>query len=240
MSRGRNLVLGWGLAMLGIAGFWALGSWQLGRMHEKQAMLGQVEAVLDKHQAVPLAVAGDASRARDYDWAAGEGRFADVPPVLYDNQQRGGRAGVLAYRLFQPEGAAPLLVELGWLPLGGARELPTVKRPAGVNHVQGLLAPPPSHGIGRVVIAPQPDGTLLTTGIEPVPLSAALGQPALPPRVLKLDPALPLGYARDLDILPNTLPPERHLGYAVTWFALALTVLVTAIILTVHKPRPRP
>jgi cytochrome oxidase assembly protein ShyY1 len=56
--------------------------------------------------------------------------------------------------------------------------------------------------------------------------------------VLKLDPALPLGYARDLDILPNTMPPERHLGYAVQWFGLALTVLITALVLTFRKPRP--
>jgi cytochrome oxidase assembly protein ShyY1 len=51
-----------------------------------------------------------------------------------------------------------------------------------------------------------------------------------------LDPAIPLGYARDLDVLPNTLPPERHLGYAVQWFGLALAVLVTALVLTFRKP----
>ena len=54
--------------------------------------------------------------------------------------------------------------------------------------------------------------------------------------MLKLDPTLPIGYARDLDILPNTLPPERHLGYAVQWFGLALTVLATALVLTFRKP----
>ena len=55
---------------------------------------------------------------------------------------------------------------------------------------------------------------------------------ALAPRVLRLDPDLPIGYARDLDLLPNTLPPERHLGYAVQWFALALAMLVIAALLT--------
>jgi cytochrome oxidase assembly protein ShyY1 len=59
----------------------------------------------------------------------------------------------------------------------------------------------------------------------------------LAPRVLKLDPALPLGYPRDLDILPNTLPPERHVGYAVQWFALALAMLVMALVLTWHSRR---
>ena len=65
----------------------------------------------------------------------------------------------------------------------------------------------------------------------------SLWNSALPPRVLRLDPALPLGYVRDLDILPNTLPPQRHLGYAVQWFALAAAVLATALLLTFRKPR---
>ena len=57
--------------------------------------------------------------------------------------------------------------------------------------------------------------------------------------MLKLDPASPLGYTRDLDILPNTLPPERHLGYAVQWFGLALAVLVTALVLSLRRGRRR-
>ena len=70
-------------------------------------------------------------------------------------------------------------------------------------------------------------------GLTKIPMLFFVG-----PRVLRLDPALPLGYARDLDILPNTLPPQRHLGYAVQWFALAAAVLATALLLTFRKPRP--
>jgi cytochrome oxidase assembly protein ShyY1 len=42
---------------------------------------------------------------------------------------------------------------------------------------------------------------------------------------------------RDLDILPNTLTPERHLGYAVQWFGLAITVLVVALVLTFKRKK---
>ncbi|PWB20687.1 hypothetical protein DCO49_18130, partial [Stenotrophomonas sp. SPM] len=69
-------------------------------------------------------------------------------------------------------------------------------------------------------------------------LARALGLAALPDRVLRLDPALPFGDARDLDLLPNTLPPQRHLGYAVQWFGLALTVLVVALVLERRRKRP--
>lgn len=239
MSRGRTLLVGWTLALLAIAGFVALGQWQLGRQHEKQAMLDEVAATLASREAGPLSAAADPARARSYDRVGGAGHFAEVPAVLLDNQQRGGRAGVRAYRVFVPEdGGVPLLVELGWLPLPGDRTLPQVARPAGRREIAGLLAPPPSHGIGPGGHATQADGTLLAIGLDPTALAAPLRQPQLAQRVLKLDPTLDMGYARDLDVLPNTLPPERHLGYAVQWFALALAVFATALVLTLRRPRP--
>jgi cytochrome oxidase assembly protein ShyY1 len=206
-------------------------------MHEKRAMLGAAGAVVQQRHALPLSAAADARRSRDYDWSAGSGRFAALPPVLLDNQAHDERAGVRAYRVFVPDDAAPLLVELGWLPLSGDRRMPPVPRPEGAMRIAGLLAPPPSAGIATTVVQPQADGTLLTIALDLPLLRRALALPSLAPRVLKLDPAIPLGYARDLDVLPNTLPPERHLGYAVQWFGLALAVLATALVLTFRKPR---
>ena len=236
MSRVRTRWIAWPLALLVIALFVWLGFWQLARMHEKQALLDASHAVLVRRQARPLALAGDPHRVHGYDWATGEGHFLARPTVLLDNQSNAGRSGVRAYRAFQSaDAAAPVvLVDLGWLPLGGDRHLPTVPRPAGLQHVAGLLAPPPASGFVRAVALPQPDGNVLAVNLDLPVVARALRLPALAPRVLKLDPALPLGYTRDLDILPNTLPPSRHLGYAVQWFGLALTVLVTAIVLTLR------
>ena len=123
------------------------------------------------------------------------------------------------------------------MPLPADRRLPDVPRPAGRRRIEGLLLPPPSGGLASRALAPQPSGTLLATAIDRGRLAEAFALPALAPRVLRLDPRLPLGYARDLDVLPNTLPPERHLGYAVQWFGLALAVLATALILTLRKSR---
>lgn len=239
MSRSPSIAVGWAAALLLAAGFAALGNWQLGRQHEKQAMLDDVAATIAARSPLALGAAADPARARGYDWVAGRGHFAEAPAVLLDNQQRGGRAGVRVYRAFVPEsGAAPLLVELGWLPLPGDRTLPAVPRPAGPQDLAGLLAPPPSHGIGPAGFAAQNDGSLLAVGLDPAALAVPLRQPGIAPRVLKLDPEqAAIGYARDLDVLPNTLPPERHFGYAVQWFALALAVLATALVLTFRRPR---
>jgi surfeit locus 1 family protein len=56
--------------------------------------------------------------------------------------------------------------------------------------------------------------------------------------VLRLDPAMKIGSVRDLDILPNTIGPERHRGYALQWYSLSVAVLVIALVLTSRRPRP--
>ncbi len=220
-------------ALIAMALFSTAGVWQWRRMQEKQASLDASQHILTRRNAHPLSMAANASRARTYDWAAGAGTFDARGALLLDNQQSGGRSGVRVYRIFVPEQGRPLLVDLGWLPLGGDRELPRIPRIEGRVELSGLLLPPPSTGLALGAgISRQADNWLLTrVDTAAIAAGTALSVP-LAPRVLRLDPALPIGYARDLDILPNTLPPQRHLGYAVQWFALALAVLVTAVILT--------
>lgn len=242
MKRGTTLLLGWPLAVAVAALFAGLGFWQLDRAEQKQAMLDAAAHAMQQSDVGPLSLAQNPGRADAYDWAEGEGTFVDAPAVLLDNQQREGRVGVRVYRLFKPSQASPLLVELGWLPLPGTRKLPDVPQPQGQLRISGLLAPPPAQGIVSVAPQPQTNGSLLTIGLDMERLAGALHQSRLPPRVLKLAPDSKLGlapeYRRDIEILPNTLPPQRHIGYAVQWFALALTVLATALVLTLRKPRP--
>ncbi|GAB3099985.1 SURF1 family protein [Lysobacter terrae] len=239
MSRRRTLVVGWTLAILTIALFARLGVWQAQRAVEKQAMLDAVAQVLKERKPQPLSQAADRPHTHDYDWSAGRGQFAAIGPLWLDNQQRDGRPGVHAYRVFLPEhGAAPLLVDLGWLPLPANRAMPAIALPQGNVEVRGLLTAPPSAGLAiGVGIARQGDGWVLTR-IDTEVISRTLQLPRpLAPRVLRLDPAMPLGYPRDLQLLANTLPPERHRGYSLQWFALATAVLVTALILTFRKSR---
>lgn len=235
-------LFGWMVAIALVAVGCALGSWQLRRMHQKESMLAEVASVIANRTGRPLGVAADATRSRGYDWAVGEGRFLTQAAWLLDNQQREGRPGVRVFRLFQPEGGMPLLVEMGWLPVGAGREMPVVgAAPEGRMVIRGLLLPPPSRGLMSGAESATADGQHLVIGLDAARIAARAGLPAIAPRVLRLDPALPIGHARDLDVLPNTLPPERHLGYAVQWFALAAAVLVIALLLTLrHRRRLRP
>ncbi|HTL14919.1 MAG TPA: SURF1 family protein [Thermomonas sp.] len=246
MSRRRALLAGWVLALAVAALFASLGRWQLARMHEKQAMLSASAQVLQRRAPQPLLLASDPARAGGYDWAAGSGRLANAT-VWLDNQQRDGRSGVRMYCVLLPDqGAQALLVDAGWWPLDGSRTLPVFGCPArDAQPVRGLLAPPPSAGLAHGdALAPAGQGRWLATRLETAAVASALRLPTgLAPRVLRLDPERAAGDAgvmlapgqRDLDILPNTLSPERHLGYAVQWFGLALTVLAVAAVLTFRR-----
>lgn len=249
MNPGARRLLGWWLlALLVAAGLAQLGRWQLARMHEKEAMLAAASVALDHAHPQPLLLASDPTRAQGYDWAAGGGTLLD-DSLWLDAQQRGGRVGVRLYCVLLPDdGAQAVLVDAGWWPLAGDRQLPQAGCPAGAGQtVRGLLAPPPTPGLAHGdALAEQAGKRWLASRMDLPAVAKALDlRVAIAPRVLRLDPQRQPGDGgvmaasgeRDLDILPNTMPPERHLGYAVQWFGLALTVLVIATILTFRKKK---
>lgn len=250
MSMRRSPALLWLFALLLAAGFAALGYWQLQRRGEKALMLDAAASALAERRPQAPAALGDPVRMHAYDWMTLRGRFVDAPAVLLDNQRRGAEIGVRVYRVFALEdtaGATPgqaVLVELGWLPLPADRRMPRIPRPQGPFALEGLALPPPGSGLSMAPPAAGENGDLLATTLDPQALAGRLGVPALPPRVLRPAAEQTFGadapsYVRDFEILPNTLPPERHLGYAVQWFALSATVLVVALVLTLRTRHRR-
>lgn len=237
MTRQHTGLLGWLLALAVAALFSALGAWQLQRMHEKQALLAQ--APPDRSHGLALAQAMRAPATLH--WVHDTLEFLPAT-VLLDNQLRDGRAGLKVYQAARVDAGA-VLVDLGWLPLPADRQLPRIAPLQGRIEVQGLWAPPPSPGLalGPALAATAQPRVWLATRVDIAAIAAQLQLPAaaLASQVLRLDPASPLGYTRDLDLLPNTLPPSRHLGYAVQWFAMALAVLVIAGVLHVRSRRGR-
>ncbi len=232
MNLRRQTLFLWMIALIVITLFARLGFWQLDRAAEKRVMLEKSSEALSSRKPQPLSVVADMRREKDYDWVEVQGRFVDAPAVLLDNQQRDGVVGVRVYRQFLRDDGLPILVDLGWLALPPERTMPVVGRDSGRHVLTGMLLPPPGQGLRIGPLQVLADGTLLTTAIDLPSLREILELPRLAPRVLRPEPDPALGYARDFDILPNTLPPERHLGYAVQWFALALAVLITALLLT--------
>ncbi len=216
--------------------FFSLGRWQLARAEWKQQRLDSVTAILKEKAPQSLAKLSK-DDSTDLSWTAGRGHFLTAPALLLDNQRLGDKVGVNVYRVFQPDDGKALLVNLGWLEVPGNRDMPALEKISGSYQLDGLLVAPSSPGlaIGPAYVKTNQDYWLLTR--MPLDELAADLKTPLASRVLRLNPDLPMGYARDLDILPNTLPPEKHKGYALQWFGLCVATIVITLVLSIRKKR---
>ena len=223
--------------------FVSAGLWQSGRAVQKDALLATSARVLQERRALPLSEAMRATPA----WVAIDGRFEPRPALRLDNQRRDSRVGVQVYRLFTAADGSRLWVDVGWRELPADRVLPSeAPLPADTVRLEGLLVPPPSAGIALGPAAsPAADGGVLALRLEPVVLRDAAGASpgagtdgagaVIDAAVLRLDPAVPLGHERDLDLLANTLSPDKHRGYALQWFGFAAGLLLLSLYLQFRR-----
>jgi surfeit locus 1 family protein len=233
------------LLLFGLAFFTMLGNWQLRRAHFKEQLLAGFNASAQA-QRVEL----DSALARwpmeSYVAVRTTGEFIAGKTVLLDSQTLSGQIGVQVYQGFRSQTGATVLVALGFMPIAPDRSrFPTPSTPIGRVTLTGLIAAPPASGIKLSELGPAPSTpTWLVTRIEPAHFSPFFGA-ALPDSVLLLDPSpaalSPLepsaGSVLNLPRhwFPNTFPPERHRGYAMTWYGFALTAVI--IFLLLHRKR---
>ncbi len=239
--RGRvnSARIGWALCALVLATcFASLGNWQLGRARDKEAL---TEAVERAYNAVPIALAAlSAQRPERPLRLVARGRFDATREVLLDNQAESGRAGVRVLTPFRSEGDPPagLLVDRGWLPIDATTRKPArvAAPPAGLVEIRGLLTALPGVGVrmGEASIDPGSSRPLLNY-LDQAALDAAFG-PGLVAGLLRLDADLAGGFLRNYQPVPAAMPPARHRGYAFQWFALAVTVILTWLLLAFRRP----
>ncbi len=212
------------LALLVEALLLRLGFWQLARGEQKQLQIEALQSVLRDKNPVDLAVSNTDSEG--YTWVNGRVRLLPEPLLLLDNQRKGAAVGVNVYQIGIATDGMALLVDLGWLPVTGNRTLPKPEALSGIYPLSGLLLPPPSMGFRMgPAMTEQADGSWLLMRMDGDALAERLNRP-LAARVLRVDPALKIGFTRDLQVQANTLPPGKHRGYALQWFGLAAAWLI--------------
>lgn len=168
------------------------------------------------------------------------GRWDGSRQVLIDNQVFNGRTGVFVLTPLVLEDRRMLLVNRGWAPWPSRQEaLPDPPVTTEVGTISGVLNEPPRVGRilqGRAALAG--DGwPLLATWFEHAELSDRFG-PELAESVIQLDP----DHAEHLTGRPwpiISFGPKRHLGYALTWATMAVTVLIIWLTLSVRASRRR-
>lgn len=209
------------LAGFGLVFFLALGFWQVGRAQQKERLFAAFAGARD---APLVSLAGArASRTPDrHPHVAVRGHYDPVHGYVLENRFHAGRVGAIAFAVFEPtDGSMPLLVARGWLAADRDGRVPRIPPlPGGERQLQGLYAPPPGSGLRLGNALPDQAAWPKTTlYIDPAEIGADIGR-SLDERVLLLDPDPSSGFVRDWR--PRVFPPERHYGYAFTWFSFAL------------------
>ena len=209
-----------------------LGFWQLARAEEKRALLAVHQA---RQVAAPIAI-GQLERHADpaYVRVQLHGRFDARHSLLLDNRIRGGRAGVEVLQPFLDQASGLwLLLNRGWLPWPDRRIAPAFATPASdlsltawvyvpLGAVFQLQQEPPASGWPRLLGAVEADA-----------LWRQLGRAGLSYE-LRIEPG-PASFQADWPVV--AMSPDKHLGYAVQWFALAAALLGLFIHFGLHNAR---
>jgi surfeit locus 1 family protein len=218
------------------ATFAALGMWQLDRAAQKRAMFAEFEGRGQAPQVDLNQVGADDGAALPGFRALATGRYHGTA-ILLDNQVHRGHAGYLIYTAFELRNRKEcVLVNRGWISAGADRSrVPELATPTVDQRLEGRLSQPPQGGLrldADKLIEVLTDGILRVQTIDFADLSATLDVELLPITVL-LDSEAPYGYVRAWTA-PGT-DETRHLGYAFQWFALAVTVVVVTVAVTLRS-----
>jgi surfeit locus 1 family protein len=227
----------WGVALaaLGLAAFVSLGYWQLGRAREKQALF---DAFMQGGQdTVDAAGLGFEELAR-YQHVRLRGSYDATRQILLDNMPSvTGRPG---FRVLTPleraDGRGWVLVDRGWLPLGATREeLPDVAVGVGEREVSGILdvLPIPGMRMGPAAAPGEVSWPRVMLFPTEADVESALGVDVAS-RIVLLDAGAPDGFERKWRPALG-FGPERHLGYAIQWFAFALVTLVIFVAVNLRR-----
>jgi surfeit locus 1 family protein len=200
--------------------------WQLSRASEKTVQLERLAQLQQDGALRPAQL--DTLMPQDIDGAPlqGSGRWLAPYIWLLDNQILNGRVGYDVIIPVQVTGLArPMLVNLGWLAGTDRRELLPQLNIAPEIQLDGLLRT-------------KTDGLLLlgqnaeVTGQWPMRIQQVSYAEMSRLSSLALFPAL-LYQQQKSDFMPHYQPvvlaPEKHRGYALQWFLLAVAVLGVAL-----------
>lgn len=214
-----------------------LGVWQLERAEVKRSLLDQWQKRRTADP-VPLAQALDGGAPR-FTPVAAKGRFDGKHQYLLDNRIRNNRPGFHVLTPLKLAGSeAAILVNRGWVAMGeGRSDLPELPVPEGTVRITGSLAPPPQTGIRLgAPDAGQASWPRVVQYMVPERMTEQLGYP-VKAQVVRLDAKAPGGFERDWGA-PVPFGPERHLGYAVHWFGLAIALLVIYLVVNFKRRTP--
>jgi surfeit locus 1 family protein len=242
----RRGVAGPTLAMLPVLGILVgLGAWQLARKAEKEALIAAVEArAFGEAVALPQrdAWAGADPGRLDFQKVRLDGRFRAAPEfrlytIVSDRRGGGARPGWMIYQPFDLASGGTVIVGRGVVPepLGNSGARVSAPPPEGDVTLEGLVRAPEQRGLFAASDDPARNAWhtrdarafARSAGLEAAPFTVEQSTPN--PGGVPLAGTTRVSFA------------NRHLEYALTWYGLALgLVLVTVAYLARGRGTVRP
>lgn len=212
----------------------ALGFWQLHRGEEKRVLL---DNYAERRVAEPMASTHlQQSADPAYRRVQLRGQFDSAYSLMLDNSTRGGRGGIELIQPFHDQASGLwLLINRGWLPWPDRRTPPVFTTPDQVLNLSAWVYVPSgaTFQLGAdPVNAPWPR---LVTAVDPAKLWLELGREGFA-QELRLEPGV-AAYQLDWPIV--AMGPEKHLGYAVQWFAMATALFGLYLYLGMHNAKEK-
>lgn len=219
-------------ALAVISGCAWLASWQIERAEFKRELI-------DRHESMSTLSLNETTAVESLPIRiSATGRWHESRQVLLDNQVLDGQAGVFVLTPFELPDGRIFLVNRGWAAWLSRQEdppNPPVESPDGT--VTGILNEPPRVGRrpgGHDALAGD-SWPLLATWYEHAELTSHLGAQLRRP-VIQLAPEHP-AHLTGRPWVITSFGPERHLGYALTWATMAVTVFIIWLALSVRSRR---
>ncbi|EWY38412.1 hypothetical protein N825_13020 [Skermanella stibiiresistens SB22] len=212
--------------VVAIAIMLGLGTWQLQRLAWKTELIERIEAGLNAAP-VPLPTVIGNPAEWDYHRVSATGRFLHDHELDLAARSLNGRIGYHVVTPLQRDDGTVVLVNRGWIPTE-ARDPAT--RPDGL--LSGTVT---VEGIVRVPTGPgwmQPDNDAWANvwfWYDIPAMAASAGVTGALPVIVEAA-ATPNPGGLPVGGQSNVVIPNNHLQYVVTWYGLALTLLVVYIV----------
>jgi surfeit locus 1 family protein len=219
--------------VIGIAVTLALGAWQLGRGHQRDAL----EAAIVQREALPpLAPASLLSPDTQqivHRHIVVRGTWDPRHSVFLDNRQMRGVPGFYVVTPLKLEGSdRAVLVQRGWVPRNFERrdQLPPVPTPSGTVELEGRIAPPPA----RLYEFRGMEHGTIRQNLDLASFRAETGLKLLDVSVLQTGPAAD-GLLRDWPHASSG--SERNYGYTFQWWAMSALIAILYVWFQFIAPR---
>jgi surfeit locus 1 family protein len=206
-----------------------LGNWQLHRAEEKR--IAQ-KAQQERREEAPIDLEEITDEPDIYTRVRSRGRFDNAHSFLLDNRIHNGRFGYEIVTPFTPRHTkTKLLIDRGWVEGDPTRmHRPTIEPVDGDVTIAGsVYRDTTKFNFFKTIHETQ--WPKLIQNLGTADLQQQLGEPIFP-FVVRLEVNTPGAYTTDWQIFGTGFGPERHIAYAVTWFAMALTLVATWLLIS--------